>query len=211
MGKIIELYFFLIEKIYRCKIRKKNKNTDFTIISNDCWGGRVYLDLGIEYNSPTVNLFFYSNCYIKLISNLKYYLDSELSFKEESFYNIANEKRKLDGHYYPIGLLKDIEIHFLHSANEDDARLKWNKRKKRVNYENIFFKFSDAYLCDEEDLKKFESLNFNKKICFTAKEYPKIKSIVWIKDFEENGNVLDPFEFRWKYRKYFDVIKWLNY
>ena len=44
-------------KLMRFRLKKKN----FSIISNDCWGGSVYLDLGIPYTSPTVNLFIYSS------------------------------------------------------------------------------------------------------------------------------------------------------
>ena len=32
------------------------KNNDFTIISNNCFAGILYKDLGIEYKSPTVTL-----------------------------------------------------------------------------------------------------------------------------------------------------------
>ena len=137
MNKIVKIYFFFIEKLYRFYIKSRINNKDFTIIANDCWGGRVYIDFGIEYNSPTVNLFFYSSCYIKLVSNLKEYLNSDLKFKKQSIYEVANYSRNEKKHFYPIGLLNDIEIHFLHSKDENDARAKWEKRLKRINYENL--------------------------------------------------------------------------
>jgi len=204
------MFFFNIEKLYRFYIRQKIRNKDFTIISNDCWGGRVYLDLGIEYNSPTVNLFFYSSCYIKLLSNLREYLNSDLTFKNDSVYEIANQNRSKKNLFYPIGMLKDIEIHFLHSKDENDARAKWEKRLKRINYDNIYYKFSDNYLIDEEDLYRFNNLPLINKISFTGTFYPKFKFNVWIKDFKKGGRVKDPFKYRWKYRRYFDVVKWLN-
>jgi uncharacterized protein (DUF1919 family) len=210
MRKIKLIYSIFIEKLYRIYIQSKIKNQDFTIISNDCWGGRLYMDLGLEYNSPTVNLFIYSSCFIKFINNLREYLTAELTFKSESFYDIANKNRKKDNLSYPIGCLKDIEIHFLHSKNEFDAQKKWEKRIKRVNYENLYYKFSDAYLIDEDDLVKFDNFPSPKKVSFTSKNHPEIKCNVWIKDFKDKEYVLDPFAFRWKYRKYFDVVKWLN-
>lgn len=210
MNKIVKIYLLLIEKLYRLRCRLKIKNQNFTIISNDCWGGRVYLDLGLEYNSPTVNLFFYSPCFIKLISNLKEYLNSDLTFKNKSIYETANKDRIEKKLSYPIGILKDIEIHFLHSKDEYDAKTKWDKRLKRVNYENLYFKFSDAYLIDKDDLVMFDNLPFKNKVCFTATSYPSLKNNIYIKDFKGDGFVLDPFKYRWKYRKYFDVIRWLN-
>jgi uncharacterized protein (DUF1919 family) len=48
----------LPDKLY-CKVaRIRLKNQDFTIISNDCWGGGVYEDLQLQYTTPMVGLFF---------------------------------------------------------------------------------------------------------------------------------------------------------
>lgn len=33
---------------------------------------------------------------------------------------------------YPIGRIKDVDIHFLHYENEEEAYEKWNKRKERM-------------------------------------------------------------------------------
>lgn len=38
--------------------RKKLNNTDFTIISNNCWGGVCYEYFGMEKATPTVGMFF---------------------------------------------------------------------------------------------------------------------------------------------------------
>ena len=41
------------------KVRHKQlKNTDFTIISNNCWGGMVYESYDLPKESPTVGMFF---------------------------------------------------------------------------------------------------------------------------------------------------------
>ena len=55
------------------------KNKDYSIISNNCWGGVVSRDRGIKYNSPTCGLFFYAKDYLKFLSNLDYYLNSEMT------------------------------------------------------------------------------------------------------------------------------------
>ncbi|PWA04859.1 DUF1919 domain-containing protein [Flavobacterium psychrotolerans] len=208
--KMDVLHSLALEKWYRYGVRRKNKNKNFTIISNDCWGGRVYMDLGLEYNSPTVNVFIYSDCYLKLILNLKEYMSCALSFKENSFYEVANIKRNETKTHYPIGVLKDIEIHFLHYKDEEECITKWNKRIERINYENLFFKFSDAYLVKEADLYAFDALDLDNKVCFTAKPYENLKSNIWIKDFKKSDFVLDPFKYRWQYRKIFNIVKWLN-
>ena len=37
---------------------RKLKNRDFTIISNNCWGGTVYEAHNLQKQSPTVGLFY---------------------------------------------------------------------------------------------------------------------------------------------------------
>lgn len=198
------------EQLYQkvAKIRLRNK--DFSIISDDCWGGRVYTDVGISYTSPTVNLFFYSSCFLKLVQDLQHYIDKELEFVTTSKYEIANQSRKNSGKNYPIGKLGDIEIHFLHSKDNEDAKTKWNNRKSRLNYDKLFFKFSDAYLIDEKDLIEFENLPLKNKVIFVSKKYEGLNNAIHLKEFEKEGFVGDAFKYRWIYRKYFNSVKWLN-
>ena len=41
-------------------------------------------------------------------------------------------------HHCPIGILDDIEVIFLHYKSEDEAYQKWNRRKERIVWDNIF-------------------------------------------------------------------------
>ncbi len=80
-------------------------------------------DIGMEYNSPTLGLYFMYPDYIELLSNLKYYLtDARIEFVENSKYPIGDERRAAWSHWYPIGLLgSKVEIHFLHYHSEKEA------------------------------------------------------------------------------------------
>lgn len=60
------------------QMRRRLKNRNFTLLSNNCNGGFVYHDLGIRFNSPTINLFFYSNHFFDFLEHLDDYLKSEL-------------------------------------------------------------------------------------------------------------------------------------
>ena len=55
-----------IRKHYCKKWSDELDNKDFTIISNNCWGGMIYESYGMQKLSPTVGLFFMSEDYIKL-------------------------------------------------------------------------------------------------------------------------------------------------
>lgn len=125
-GKCESIYTQNYIKHFNNNARKKLTNKDFSIIAPNCIGGVLYHRLGLEFKSPTVNLFFGSNKdYMRFISNLKHYLSLDLKF-------IERERN------YPTGMLDDVKIVFNHYKTEEQAEEKWNQRKQRVNYDNLF-------------------------------------------------------------------------
>lgn len=132
------------------------KNKNISIICNDCCGGCIYSDIGMKFNSPTINLFFSNNDFITYISNLKEYNELELKEKVEN------------NGTYPIGILESktlpkIEINFMHYKSFEEANEKWNIRKSRINYDNILFLF---HLNEDNSnyIKHFLELNLKNKV-----------------------------------------------
>lgn len=199
----------LILKIYKITLGKiKNKmlkNKDFTIISNNCWGGIIYRDFNLQYNSPTVGLFFMAEDYIKFIYDLENYMKENLEFISLENSKYKNYLKKLN-YNSPIGKLKDIEIMFLHYNSEEEAKEKWNRRKQRINWNNIIYKFSDQNMCTFEHLEKFSKFNVKNKICFTTRKYNNIDSIP-IAKYKDSEVVLNDIKY---YKKYFNFSKYLN-
>ena len=150
-------------------------------------------------------MFFIGEEYIKFIYNLKYYINSELTFItiEDSKYKDYLKKIKYSG---IIGKVDDVEICFLHYKSEREAYDKWNRRKKRINWDNILYKFNDQNNCTYNDLKKFEEFSAKNKICFTAKKYDEFKTIQ-LKEYEKYDYVLDDIK---KYKKYVNIYKYIN-
>ena len=70
---------------------KRLKNRDFTIISNNCFAGWVYRIYNLPYLSPTVGLFIMPKDYIKLCTNLKYYMNLELKFINPLYSRYKND------------------------------------------------------------------------------------------------------------------------
>lgn len=190
-------------KWYRRTFVLKNKN--FTIISNNCWGGAVYQRYGLQYLTPTVGLCFFADEYLKFVSNLKYYLTLDLKFitKEKSrYYEFYSEKDK----YYPIGVLGDIEICFVHYKSEKEAYEKWNRRKQRINWNNIIYKFNDQNQARPEHFKEFNSLPYKNKISFSANP---VDGVDVVQFTEYAGYKCIPNDII-KYTKYFNIDKYLN-
>lgn len=87
--------FKKVQNYIRCSLRRKKlRNKDFTIISNNCWAGFIYQKYGLQYKTPTIGLFFIGNDYIKFCKKLKYYVNQDLkfiSFSESKNYDLIKE------------------------------------------------------------------------------------------------------------------------
>lgn len=190
-------------KLYKLNKKRKLKNYTPSIISSNCNGEFMYYDMNLKFLSPTINLSFDMNDYIKLLSNLKWYMEQDIKpYKDDRF-------------DYPTGMLGDIEIRFNHYKNFDEAVKKWNERKKRINWDNLFVIAIDGDNCSYESLQYFDKLPYKNKVIFTHKKYPEIKSSFYVKGFEnENGvGVLINFKKQFFIRRYlddFDYISFLN-
>lgn len=198
----IRRYYYKIIKWYRAKTIHNHK---VTIISNNCWGGFMYQSCGLQYNSPTIGLYFFAPEYIKFLRNLKENLHKPLHFipKSESRYaeHIPQD--------YLIGVLgdADIEIVFMHYHSEQEAIEKWKRRTERVDFENMIVKFSDTDLCTDELIEEFDRLPFKSKVCFTHKSYPLCKHVIPMSEYADDGCV----HYEWAYSyKYYDFVKEAN-
>jgi uncharacterized protein (DUF1919 family) len=131
-------------------------NRDFTLISDDCWGGYVYNRFGLQYNTPFIWLIINPKDYLKLLKNIKYYLlDNELVFLRIEEFN------------FPIAVLGDILIYFKGYKTAEEADEKWRRRLQRMNWDNLFVKMT---VKDEVEAAEFGKLKYKNKIAFRNNE-----------------------------------------
>lgn len=196
--------------------KKKLKGTDFTIISNNCWGGMIYESYNIIKSSPTVGLFFMSLDYIRFLSHLKYYTSCPIEFisPDQSKWNnselLLSDKRFGT---YPIGRLsfgdETVEIFFLHYHSEEEAYQKWNRRCQRINWNHLLVKFNDQNGMTQEDLDTFLKLPY-KKIFFTCRSWNNMNDCCYIihqpKCYASITASHEPFG----HNKYIDIESFIN-
>lgn len=182
------------------------RNKEVSIISNNCWGGFMYQSCKLKYNSPFIGLYMYAPEYIALLRNLRYNLAQPLHFikhEQSKYKNVVPPQ-------YIIGVLgdTDIEIVFMHYHLEEEALEKWNRRLKRIDWDNMMVKFSDTdYGCTDELIEEFDKMPFKHKVCFTAKEFPECNSVIPMAEYEGKEYVL--YEWAYSYR-YYDFVKEAN-
>jgi uncharacterized protein (DUF1919 family) len=177
----------------------------FSIIACDCWGGYVYQDLEIPYQTPFVNLYLHLPCFLGFLENFEVAIRAPLEFVEESRYN-----GKVS---FPVGLIMGAyEIHFMHYHSREEAREKWNRRRERVvqDIDDCFFMLKHLEANRAEDLRRFIRLPFRNKVLFTACPMAEVPEAIVVPP--ANG-VPGPDDGPTLYRRchrYFDLARWLN-
>lgn len=211
----LKLYRFLrdtylyIRRLPYLHTINKYLSKDTSIISSNCFAGRIMQDLGMEYNTPTLGLWIMPDDYPKMCMELRRYMCIDPVLKEHSKNALGEQKHANPSthHYYPIGNVGDVEIHYLHYHSAEEAFAKWKRRANRVNYDNLFFIGMEQNGCTEDDIKAFDVLPYKRKIFFCSKPY-NYKSVVYIKEFKKLGHVGDPYKKGYIFYKY--LAEWLR-
>ncbi len=198
----------LLENACKLYFRKKLLNKEFTVISNDCWGGEVYKLLNLPFNSPFIGCMIMAPCYLELLKDLKDNLKGNLTFIGKSKYPQVENLRSEKG-YFPTGLLNNsIEIHFLHYNSESEVVNKWYRRVQRVNYSNLFVKFDGGKdYASEENIKTFKKLNFDQKLLILPGHLSGLsENTLFVQNYSLNGAILF-----YKSICHFDLLTWINF
>ena len=190
-------------RIYKQIKRLRLKNRDATIISSNCNGEYMYYDMKLRFLSPTINLSFDMNDYVKLLENLRWYMEQPITPYQDNRFD------------YPCGMLGDIEIRFNHYKTFEEAVAKWEERKQRINWDNLYIIAIDGDDCTEESLHRFDNLPYKHKVIFTHLPRPDIQSAFYLKGFEDQPGVGVALYFKKQFliRRYlddFDYVSFLN-
>ncbi len=149
-----------------------------TIIASNRIGGFLSHYLGLQFQSPTVNLFIKPDDYLKMLQNFDDYFHSDVKIEEVDS-NLP----------YPVGKINDCTIFFMQYHSFDEAAQKWKERCSRIDKNALYILMTDRDGCTEEQIRLFDVLPYKDKVIFTHKEYPEIESTFYIKGFENEESV----------------------
>ena len=169
----------------RFRRRRRIRNRNVSIISNNCWGGFMMKECALPFRTPFVGLFMFDEDYIEMLEHPEV-LQTPLRFikRSESRHKITDPKE------YPIAVIGDgLEIHFLHYKSESEAREKWSKRVGRIDFNNLIVKFGDEDGERPDLLKRFDALPYKCKVAFTGRDYPELHSAVTVPYYLAEGHV----------------------
>lgn len=206
LWKNSKIYHFIDARI-SSEFQKKLKNDNFTILCSNCIGGVIYHRLGKQFLSPTINMFFSQPDFVSFCMYLDYYLYQPLHFIKTEF-------------SYPVAVLQGrqeiptITLNFNHASSCNEAEKLWEKRKVRINRENMYvilYKLDGLSIAQAKQLEQFPCKN---KILLTAEQVPEISWSYYIKPNERQKYASaylgkDIFGKRW-FEKKWDFVEFLN-
>ena len=192
------------EKHYAA-FRRRLNNTTPTIISSDCFGGIIYHNLKLEFRSPTINLTMPKEDFLQFVRELKGYLEAELTEVTDHSYD------------YPVGQLeyngRKIQIRFMHYKTFAHAKKKWDERKKRVDFSNIYI-IQTIRKVTAEDVLAFDSLPYRNKMLLANANPTNSKNVVTHEVFSKpnykSGEVLR-FKSLFSRERYIDDVDYVGF
>ena len=170
----------------------------------NCIGGVLAHDLGIRFNSPTVNLYMRAEDFIRFCENLPYYLSIEKMFP-------CTDPELVGERTYPVAYLGDLVLFLVHYASVEEADRKWQERKTRVRTDNLVILATDRDGMTEELKDRFEKLP-DRKVLFTKQPDPAHPSCVYIPGFEQEeslGLITEPAG--WRGKRAVDRFDWVAF
>ncbi len=101
---------------------------------------------------------------------MEYYFSLDLQFISHEQSKYCEDLKLRNTPPCPIGVLDDIEIVFLHYHSEEEAYTKWNRRKERIDINNVIVKMSEQNHCTCEHLNAFDALPYKTKFVWQSVE-----------------------------------------
>ena len=168
------------------KMRNDFEIKDVTIICQNCIGGVFYHDMESPFLSPTINLYFKCRDFVKFALNLEYYMSQKVQMKWDE--------------EYPLGILDDVEIHFMHYNTCTEAKEAWERRKERINWKKIIVLSTDMEDFTDDVYEQWKRITYP-KVLFTAvnrkgegvvfypeyEKYKKVPDLIPKREFYKNG------------------------
>lgn len=195
VNKIIDVTVFTIPYFDFAKYVSLIENP-VSIFCENCWGGVVYKRLKLPFSSPFINIDWPPQDFAKLLLKPDFYLKQEFKMERE-----GNLK---DG-VFPIASLgtgeDKVKMNLIHNETFEKAKEQWDRRKKRINNENIFVKFGFNSIIDD-DIKKYcinsyEQVKYKKILVYYGDESElTFKSERFIWEQTKNGTV-ELFNYNW--------------
>lgn len=182
---------------YHEKKSKKCKRKSITLLCNNCTGGVILHDLGLRFNTPTINTDIRNQDeFLLFVENIDKLRDAdvlELDFEK---------------YHYPAGYIcckgEKIDIIFTHYKTFEEGKQKWQERMTRLDEDNVYVIYEGPFV-SYSFIERFSRLPYNKAIISANNDevvYPFYHGFRFY-DKWKPGKILD-------YKSWFNVKRYLD-
>lgn len=195
---LIRIINALRQRIWRSFRRRRNQanrlrlqRREVSIVSMNCTGGILYHELGLPFQSPTINLFLPADDFVRFCERLDHYLAIDVMTE-------CLDPDVVEDRPYPVAWLDDVKLYLVHYRTVAEAQDAWNRRKKRLRPDNIVILATDRDGMTDALKDRFEKLPYP-KVMFVHKPDPNHPSCFYLRGYEnENsvGIITDPIGWR---------------
>lgn len=194
------------------EIRNKLKETEFTLLCNNCLGGVIYHDLGQPFSSPTINLYLNISDFLTLVEHIEDFIDAEL-VHEDSWLNFPV------GRLYAVNSDVIVVIYFMHYKTWDDAYSAWMRRMRRVDTKKIFVLVDAVSGLSNENYNRFCNIKYHKHLLVpykTATVPHDAVDVHFMKSYKDEDNSGKSMSYTFhgmgikRYIEEWDYLNWLN-
>lgn len=151
------------------------KSTNLSIISQDCLGGVIYHDTGNQFLSPTINLWFSAQDFVKMAQNLVFYLGQELQ--------ILSDTPPV------VGLLYDVKVNFAHYETGEAAKIAWDRRNSRLMLDKILIMCTDRFGFKDAEFEEFKKITYPKILVTGKQKWANHDFVVYLPQYENAKHI----------------------
>lgn len=178
--------------------RRQLRLRDISVVSDDCWGGRVYAELGLKCHSPFVGMGIKGN----------QYLDFLCGMREPGALDVLGVSSQERG--YPVIRTRNANLLGMHYKSDEDFVRTFERRRETILWDRLFIKVDfgkGSYT--PEHIERWNALKFPNSVALypdTARyRAMKIHNGVALPDWELDGVK----QFLISCRR-FDIFDWIN-
>lgn len=180
-------------------VRMRLEQPTYTLISDDCWGGRLYAEYEMRCASPFVSMGFTPREFIGFLEHMRE--PGALDIIETSTHDWG----------YPILHTRHARLFGQHYKTAEDFTKRYERRRKLIDWSNLRIKIDlgrRKYQAD--DIERWNTLRLPNSVAFHP-DTPKYREAgihhgIAVPDWIEDGSHM----FQRSCRT-FDVIGWLNH
>jgi uncharacterized protein (DUF1919 family) len=181
-------------------IKRRLPRDDFSIVSDDCWGGRVYAELGLKCFSPFIGMGFVPSEYLSFLVRMR-------EPGALDVLSISSEERG-----YPIIQTRYARLMGMHYKSNDEFQSRYERRCKLIKWDRLFVKIDLGKPQYEQiDIERWNDLKLPHALALYPADQPRFRSLAIHQGVAVTGWELDGArQFQLSVRN-FDVFSWLNH